>query len=159
MKKFIIKPIDKQGVINGKLKEIVNLINKASRPVIYAGHGCTLYRVVFEWFIEEMNIPVMLSWRAIDLLPADHLLFAGRPGLIAQPEANKRLMKSDLVLILGARLDDSVTCYNIKGFAPKAKKVIVDIDNAELDRLPDDYIKVNMDVKDFMKQLYEAMDD
>lgn len=140
------------------MKAIVNIINKSSRPIIYAGHGCTFNRQVFDWFINEMNIPVMLSWRAIDLLPDDHPLFAGRPGLIAQPEANKQLMESDLVLILGARMDDSLTCYNIAGFAPKAVKIIVDIDNAELDRLPDDWIKVNMDVVEFMRKLYEVME-
>jgi acetolactate synthase-1/2/3 large subunit len=106
-----------------------------------------------------MNIPVMLSWRAIDLLPDDHPLFAGRPGLIAQPEANKRLMEADLVLILGARLDDSVTCYNLVGFVPKAVKIVVDIDKAELSRLPEDLVKANMEVVDFMRELYEAMDD
>ena len=140
------------------MKAIVNTINKSSHPVIYAGHGCTLNRQVFDWFIDEMNIPVMLSWRAIDLLPDNHPLFAGRPGLIAQPEANKRLMESDLMLILGARMDDSLTCYNLVGFAPKAVKIIVDIDNAELDRLPDDWIKVNMDVAEFMRKLYEVME-
>ncbi len=77
------------------MKAIVNLINKSQYPIIYAGHGCTLNRQVFDWFINEMYIPVMLSWRAIDLLPDNHSLFAGRPGLIAQPEANKRLMGSD----------------------------------------------------------------
>lgn len=140
------------------MKKIAESINKSQHPVIYAGHGCTLNRIVFEWFINEMNIPVMLSWRAIDLLPDDHPLFAGRPGLIAQPEANKRLMESDLILILGARMDDSLTCYNLMGFAPKAMKIVVDIDKAELDRLPDDWIKVNMDVAEFMRKLYEVME-
>lgn len=139
------------------MKDIANLLNKASKPVIYAGHGCTLCRPVFEWFIHEMMMPVMLSWRAIDLLPEEHPLFAGRPGLIAQPEANKKIMEANLVLILGARLDDSVTCYNINGFAPNAIKIVVDIDKAELDRLPDSYIKVNMDVFDFMRELREAI--
>jgi thiamine pyrophosphate-dependent acetolactate synthase large subunit-like protein len=68
-------------------------------------------------------------------------------------------MASDLVLILGARVDDSLTCYNVKGFAPKAFKVIVDCDNAELDRLPEDWIKVSRDVGEFMRELYEVMDD
>ena len=139
------------------MKDIANLLNKASKPVIYAGHGCTLCRPVFEWFIHEMMMPVMLSWRAIDLLPEEHPLFAGRPGLIAQPEANKKIMEANLVLILGARLDDSVTCYNINGFAPNAIKIVVDIDKAELDRLPENYIKVNMDIADFMRALREEM--
>jgi len=140
------------------MKTIANLISKSQHPIIYAGHGCTLNRQVFDWFINEINIPVMLSWRAIDLLPDDHPLFTGRPGLIAQPEANKRFMEADLVLILGARLDDSLTCYNLVEFAPRAVKIVVDIDSAELDRLPEDWVKVNMDVAEFMRELYEVME-
>jgi len=139
------------------MKEIAKLINKSRRPVIYAGHGCTLKRPVFEWFVEEMNIPVMLSWRAIDLLPEGHPLNAGRPGLYAQPEANKKMAESDLILVLGARVEDSLTCFHPNDFCPNAKKIVVDIDKAELDRLPDDYIKVNMDVFDFMRKLREEM--
>jgi len=138
---------------------ISEYISKSAHPVIYAGHGCTLYRTDFETLINELQIPVMLSWRAIDLLPDDHPLFAGRPGLIAQPEANKYIMQADLVIILGARIDDSLTCYNVKGFAPHAIKIIVDIDKAELDRLPDDWIKINKDVGEFMREVYEAIDD
>lgn len=141
----------------GDMKEIAELLSKASKPVIYAGHGCTLCRPVFEWFINEMNIPVLLSWRAIDLLPEGHPLLIGRPGLIAQPEANKRMMDANLILILGARLDDSVTCYNLAGFAPDAVKIVVDVDNAELDRLPDNYQKVNMEVADFMRRMREEI--
>jgi acetolactate synthase-1/2/3 large subunit len=138
---------------------ISEYISKAVRPVIYAGHGCTLYRTDFDTLINELQIPVMLSWRAIDLLPDDHPLFAGRPGLIAQPEANKRIMNADLVIILGARIDDSLTCYNVNGFAPRAVKVIVDCDKAELDRLPEDWIKIHKDVGEFMREVYEAIDD
>ena len=140
------------------IQQIKDLIDKASRPVLYAGFGCTLYRVRFERFVDELLFPVMLSWRAIDLLPDDHPLFTGRPGLIAQPDANKRLWDADLVLIMGARMDDSLTCYNLDGFCPKAKKIIVDIDKAELDRLPDDWLKVEMDCGQFMKKLYEVLD-
>lgn len=130
-----------------------DLISKAANPYIYAGHGCTLYRSQFEWFINQMQIPVFLTWRAIDLLPDGHPLNAGRPGLISQPEDNKRLAEADLILFLGMRIDDKVTCYHIENLAPKAQKIIVDIDKAELDRLPDDWIKINKDVGEFMKEM------
>lgn len=140
------------------IEQIRDLLNKAIRPIIYAGHGCTLHRVRFERFADDLGIPVMLSWRAIDMLPDDHSLFAGRPGLIAQPEANKRLWDADLVLIMGARMDDSLTCYNLVGFCPKAFKIVVDVDKAELDRLPEDWIKVEMDCGQFMKELDEVLE-
>ena len=102
------------------MKQIKDLIRKSKNPYIYAGHGCVLYRKKFIVFIEKLQIPVMLSWRAIDLIPDDHPLNAGRPGLVAQPEANKKMQQADLLVILGARVDDSLTAYNRKLFAPKA---------------------------------------
>jgi len=141
------------------MKNIKNSIEKATNPYIYAGYGCTLYRLKFIKFIEKLQIPVMLSWRAIDLITEDHPLNAGRPGLIAQPEANKKIQKADFLLIMGGRVDDSLTAFNITQFAPLATKVVVEIDKAELDRLPADYIKVNKDVNAFMDELLKVVDD
>ena len=141
------------------MKQIKDLISRSSKPCIYAGHGCILYRHKFIWFVEELQIPVMLSWRAIDLLPEDHPLNAGRPGFVAQPEANKLIQQTDLLLILGARVENSLTAFNIELFAPRATKVVVDIDKAELDRLPADYIKVNRDVENFMNELIKVVND
>ena len=140
------------------MNQIKDLLRKSKNPFIYAGHGCALYRQMFIQFIEKLQIPVMLSWRAIDLIPDDHPLNAGRPGLVAQPEANKKMQQADLLVIMGARVDDSLTAYNRELFAPRAVKVVVDIDKAELDRLPADYIKVNRDVHDFMQTLLEVVD-
>lgn len=141
------------------MKAISNLISKSSNPYIYAGHGATLYRKKFDFFINELQIPVMLSWRAIDLIPDDHPLNAGRPGLIAQPEANKRIQEADLIIVMGARVEDSLTAFKIDQFAPRAVKVVVDIDNAELDRLPPEYYRVNMDIGEFMQELLDEIND
>jgi len=140
------------------MKKIKTLIEKSKNPYIYAGHGCALHRAKFNRLIEKLQIPVMLSWRAIDLIPEDHPLNAGRPGLIAQPGANKKIQQADFLLILGARIDDSLTAFNIARFAPHASKVVVEIDKAELNRLPADYIKVNKDVNDFMDELLKMVD-
>ena len=141
------------------MKKIKVLIDNSKNPYIYAGHGCALYRSKFKEFIEKMQILVMLSWRAIDLITDEHPLNAGRPGLIAQPEANKNIQQADLLLIMGGRVDDSLTAFNIAHFAPLATKVVVEIDKAELDRLPADYIKVNKDVNIFMDELLMVVDD
>ena len=132
---------------------IENAIRKSSNPYIYAGHGCTLHREKFAAFIDKLQIPVMLSWRAIDLLPDNHPLNAGRPGLIAQPEANKRIQQADLVIIMGARVEDTLTAFKIDQFAPLAVKVVVDVDQAELDRLPPEYYRINMDCGKFMDEV------
>jgi acetolactate synthase-1/2/3 large subunit len=56
----------------------------------------------------------------------------GRPGVVAPRSANFVLQNSDLLISVGARLDNIVTAYNPKQLARKAKKIIVDIDKEEL---------------------------
>ena len=129
------------------IKQIRTLIDKSSRPLIYAGHGCAFYKKSLVWFLEEFQIPVMVSWRAIDLVPD-----APRPGIFNMV-ASETLNEADLLLVLGARIDDMLTRYDLANFAKDAVKIVVDIDQAELDRLPDDYIKVNMDVGKFLKEM------
>ena len=130
-------------------------LDNANLPLIYAGYGCTLHRELFHAFIDKLNIPVMLSWRAIDLLIDGHPLDAGRPGMFAPPSLYDCLDDADLILVLGARIDDSITNFDINSFAPNAKKIVVDIDQAELDRLPDDYIKICQEVGEFMKEVID----
>jgi len=139
------------------MNAVATLISKSSTPCIYAGHGCTLYRAKFFWFIDRLQIPVLLSWRATDLLHDEHPLNAGRPGMIGQPEANKIINEADLLIIMGARVEDTLTAFNIAGFAPNAMKVVVDIDKAELDRLPPEYYRVHKDVGKFMVELLEVI--
>ena len=132
---------------------IVQLIANAKHPVMLAGYGCEKYRAAFPVFADIMDMPVLLTWRAMDLLPADNFYNAGRPGMIGQPEAHKRLMKADLVLCIGARLDVETVAFDYAKFAPRATKIVVDIDKAELDKLPADWVKVQMDAGVFMETM------
>jgi acetolactate synthase-1/2/3 large subunit len=84
---------------------------------------------------EKMQIPVMTTWKAADFLTEDHPLFVGRPGIVAQRGANFVQQNSDVLLIIGARLDLCQTGFNHPHFAPKAKKIIIDIDQNEINKL------------------------
>jgi len=59
----------------------------------------------------------------------------GRPGAVGQRAANFAQQKSDLFLSIGARLDNGQTAYNHRNFAPRAVKIIVDVDPAEIAKL------------------------
>ena len=119
--------------------ETLNLINKSKRPVIIAGNGIRLSNSLdkFLELIEKLNIPVLTTWKAIDFIYEDHPLFVGRPGVVGQRAANFIQQNSDLLISIGARLDYGQTAYNHKNFAPNAKKILVDIDEKELDKLED----------------------
>ena len=63
----------------------------------------------------------------MDILPYSHNLNFGRPGVVAQRFSNFVVQNSDLIISIGCRIDNIITAFNQKKFAPHAKKIIVDI--------------------------------
>ncbi|MBE6389122.1 MAG: thiamine pyrophosphate-binding protein [Lentisphaerae bacterium] len=121
---------------------IVNELSRASRPAVYVGNGVRSTGHVKEFlqFAERFGIPVLTSWKAADFIKEDHPLYAGRPGIIASRGANIIQQTADFLLILGTRLDLCQTGFNHPGFAPEARKVIVDIELPEIDKLAMDFV-------------------
>ncbi len=115
----------------------IALLNVAERPVIFAGNGIRLAGAAapFRALIDALGLPVLTTWPAIDLLPADHPLLMGRPGSMASRGANFTVQNADWFLAIGARLDLAQTGFSHQRFARAATKIIVDIDPAEIGKL------------------------
>ena len=142
--------------IKHTVKEIAKLIQESKRPIIMAGNGIRAANAIeeFHTLIDKLQIPVLTTWKGIDLLEEDHPLFVGRPGIAAQRGANFSQQNADLFISIGARLDHGQTAFNHENFAKKAKKVIVDIDNSEIDKLGFDIeYSMNVDAKHFIDEL------
>jgi acetolactate synthase-1/2/3 large subunit len=108
----------------------------------------------FNHLIEAAGVPVMPTWLAMDIIEDEHPLYGGRPGSIAPRWANFTLQNCDLLIVLGSRLDMALTAYNHVHFAPYAKKVVVDIDPAEIAKLQMPIeVPVVSDVKPFIEAL------
>jgi acetolactate synthase-1/2/3 large subunit len=138
-----------------RVKLALDLYSKAERPLILAGHGVRLSGAaqLFKMVIERLGIPAVSTWNALDLLPYDHPLNIGRPGVVATRAANFAVQNCDLLITIGARLDNVVTGYNLTGFARSAKKVYVDIDPAEInDKLSFNLgVTIQMDGRAFLE--------
>lgn len=119
------------------IENILSLIAKAERPLVLAGHGVRLAGAAktFRTWVEKFGIPVVSTWNALDLLPYDHPLYVGRPGVVALRAPNFAVQNCDLLINIGSRLDNIITAYNPRGFARAAKKVVVDVDQNEIDKL------------------------
>lgn len=117
----------------GKLRE---LIAAAERPLIVAGHGVRVTGAAKEFrvFAESVGVPVVTTWNALDLLPWDHPLLVGRPGVVALRAPNFAVQTCDLLIAIGCRLDNVVTAFDPKAFAGQARKVVIDVDVQELAR-------------------------
>lgn len=123
--------------LSEKVRQSIDLLNGAERPVILAGNGIRLSGALDDFLslIEKLGIPVLTTWKALDFLAEDHPLFAGRPGTVGQRGANFTQQNADWLLILGARMDMGQTAYSHENFARAARKIMVDIDPAEIRKL------------------------
>jgi acetolactate synthase-1/2/3 large subunit len=120
------------GVLD--LSSLVAKIQQAKRPLILAGHGIRLSGAAeaFKALYHALNIPVVATWNSLDLIPYAHPLCVGRPGSVALRPANFAVQNCDLLITIGARLDNVVTAHNSANFAGHADRFIVDIDPNEL---------------------------
>ncbi len=138
---------------------ILERIQKAKRPLIFAGTGIRLgdAREEFLALVEKLQIPVVTAWNAHDVLPTDSPYFCGKPGTVGTRSGNFLVMNCDLLLVLGSRLNIRLVSYNYKDFAKEAYKIIVDIDENELKKptvVPD--LPVHANVKDVMASMAAA---
>jgi acetolactate synthase-1/2/3 large subunit len=142
------------------VRHTLQLLDAAERPVVFVGNGVRLggARAELRTLIERLGLPVLTTWPAHDMVPDDHPLMMGRPGPLAPRGANFTLQNSDWLLALGARLDLVVTGYAPQNFARGARKIMVDIDAAELRKMKDTVdLAVHADVRDFIKELIRQL--
>ena len=135
-------------------------LSQAKRPVIYAGNGVRTAGQIesFRRLVDQLGLPVLLTWKAADFLPDDHPCYIGRPGGMGQRAANFTQQKADWILVLGARLDLPSVAFNHANFAPGAFKVFVDVDEAELAKFKLKLdVPVRADLADFLPQLTAAI--
>jgi acetolactate synthase I/II/III large subunit len=120
---------------NDDYAKALKLIQEAKRPVILAGHGILLSGAMAEVreFADRTGIPVTLTLLGLGAFPASHPLNLGMMGMHGEAWVNHTIQDADLLIALGMRFDDRVT-GNLKTYAPKAKKIHVEIDPSEINK-------------------------
>jgi acetolactate synthase-1/2/3 large subunit len=146
--------------IAADVTNVLALIKRAERPVIFAGTGVRLADALpeFESVIRKLRIPVVTAWTH-DLIASDDELFCGRPGTIGERAGNFTVQNSDVLLVLGSRLNIRQTSYNWASFARFATKIQVDVDAAEFEKpmhRPD--VAIHSDVKVFLAEMLRQID-
>ncbi|OGK13293.1 hypothetical protein A3A93_02800 [Candidatus Roizmanbacteria bacterium RIFCSPLOWO2_01_FULL_38_12] len=148
---------DKEKInLQKQIRETLKRIAIAKRPVMLVGNGVRLAGAQKQLLtlIKKLKIPVLTSFTGYDLVGSDNTYFYGRPGTVGQRAANFILQNSDLLLVLGSRLNIRMVGYNFDQFAPHAYKIIVDIDKAELQKKT---IKTNFPIHANVKNFIEEM--
>jgi acetolactate synthase-1/2/3 large subunit len=116
-----------------QIRQAVELIAHARRPVVYAGGGIIKSFASDELreFCELTGIPAVTTLMARGAMPDDHELALGMPGMHGNYTAVTSMQQADLLIALGTRFDDRVT-GKLASFAPGAKIIHVDIDPSEI---------------------------
>lgn len=150
------RPISASGELPASVGKMIEMLNRAERPVVLVGNGIRLAgaeRALFE-MLELLNVPVLTTWLAIDILHEEHPLYIGRPGAVAPRGANFTLQNADFLLAIGARLDLVITAFSHENFARAAQKVMVDIDFAEIAKMKTEiHLPVVADAGDFVREV------
>jgi acetolactate synthase-1/2/3 large subunit len=116
--------IDNRPSLQHQIDQIAKMVKNSQRPVICAGHGVNTSEAgpeVLSRIAEKSKIPVMTTLLGLGCFDESHDLALHMVGTYGAPYANYAIQKADLILVLGARLDDRVV-GEPAGFAPKAKE-------------------------------------
>lgn len=135
-------------------------IRAAKRPIFICGNG--IHRgnaqALLLRLLELLDVPVAVPLTAKDVIYEDHPMNIGVFGTAGQRRANFALQNSDCLVAIGAGLNSQKVGFNVVGFAPKAKKIVVDIDRSQLDNQiikPD--LCIEADVAELLEQMISIL--
>ncbi|HEY5535100.1 MAG TPA: thiamine pyrophosphate-binding protein [Ignavibacteria bacterium] len=143
------------NIEKNNLDRIIEKLIQAKRPLILAGRGLRSGFVVDEFvkFVEKINIPVVSSLLAVDVLPFNHPLRVGFIGSYGNRWANIALGTCDCLLVLGSRLDIRQTGADVDSFSKDKTIIHIDIEKAEISNRIETEIGLNADLNAFLTQI------
>ena len=134
---------------------LLEKIQSAERPLILAGGGIrsSQCQTQFRQFVESFGLPVVHTLMGKDVLPSDHPLNMGFIGSYGNRWANRAMSKSDLLLVLGSRLDVRQTGTDIADFTANKYIVRVDVDPHEISGRISADLNIEVDLASFLRQM------
>jgi len=138
-----------------QLAYVSSMIAAAERPLVLAGGGIRLSNTsdLFRSFIQRTNLPVVNSLMAVDALPSTFSQRIGFIGSYGLRDANQTLMESDLLLVLGSRLDIRQTGPDIGQFKKNKTIVRLDVDRHELSGRIRSDVEIDLPIREFFQSL------
>jgi len=140
------------------LDAIFNALNQAKKPLILAGGGINSARVVplFRQLVDIVKVPVVNSLMAVDVLHHNHPQRVGLIGSYGNRWANMALGSSDMLLVLGSRLDIRQTGADVASFQSERKIFHVDCEDGEINNRVKGCFAVRADLRSFLPEVIKA---
>lgn len=142
-----------------KLEQAKQLLASAKRPVLYVGGGVGMADGVqaVRNFAKIANIPSVSTLKGLGTIEPNDPLYMGMIGMHGTKAANYAVQECDLLIACGARFDDRVT-GKLDTFAPHAKVIHIDIDNAEINKLRKVQVALQGDLIEAVNYLAQSLD-
>lgn len=141
------------------LTEVLAMLRTARKPLLYSGGGVSLAHAEdsFRAFAQTSALPAVVTLKGIGN-PGKHNPYnLGMLGMHGSRAANKAVDECDLLLVIGARLDDRAT-GKLDGFAPNARLIHIDADAAEINKLRPADLAIRGDLNAILSALTEAFE-
>ena len=141
-----------------QVKQAAELIQKAERPLLYAGGGIVTSHACAELteLAERMQIPVVTTLMGKGAMRCSNPLNLGPVGMHGSKYANMAVTECDLLIAVGARFSDRVT-GKVSEFAPHAKVIHIDIDPAEIGKIINPMVPIVGDAKGVLAAINERL--
>ena len=141
-----------------QVKQAAELIQKAERPLLYAGGGIVTSHACAELteLAERMQIPVVTTLMGKGAMRCSNPLNLGPVGMHGSKYANMAVTECDLLIAVGARFSDRVT-GKVSEFAPHAKVIHIDIDPAEIGKIINPVVPIVGDAKGVLAAINERL--
>ncbi|MDP2654152.1 MAG: biosynthetic-type acetolactate synthase large subunit [Candidatus Omnitrophota bacterium] len=125
---------DKPG--KADIAKLAKAFAGSKKPLLLVGHGAVIARAgkAIKELAEKLRAPVTNTLLGKGAFPETHPLSLGMLGMHGTAYANKALINCDLICSLGSRWDDRINGNNAE-FCINAKKLHVDIDQAEINKI------------------------
>lgn len=113
--------------------EVIDILREAKRPCILGGSGIisSNARRLFEELVNQIGIPVIGGSWVADNFYTTHPLYYGNSGNVGPRTGNFILQNADVILTIGNSLGFRQTGFNLEGFAPDARIIMIDVDVEE----------------------------
>jgi len=167
--KYTYSKPKKEKKVNGKthnfysqkeIDELIKLITKAKKPIIYSGGGVINPGVEASQLLRELvdatGFPITSTLQGLGAYPGDDNQFLGMLGMHGTYEANNAMHDCDLMINVGARFDDRIT-GKIDEFSPKSKKVHIDIDPSSINKNVKVHLAIVGDVSSVLKNTIKTL--
>ena len=120
------------------ISQVADLLINSKKPIIYAGGGVVNAGLEASNLLTELvnllEAPVTLTLMGLGAVSNKNQNFLGMLGMHGTYEANLAMHNCDVMLNVGARFDDRVT-GRLNAFAPKSKKIHIDIDKSSINKV------------------------